>query len=410
LKIVSLKPIRKFYANCNIDITGRSNDSSRSGYIKMLFLATLFLFIAYIVRFGYGVLLPRIIEDLKISHMEAGLAFSLYLLMYSIFSVISGRLFDKIGAKVISLLCYIYGIGIMLVGFSNNYYMLALGLVIAGLGSSSSWTPVVALVSESLPERWRGRGIGILEVGIRISHGATGLILPILALTLGWKACWWVIAVLMFIFGFIFQTLIKRRHTEIRGIAKYREVLLAKQFWLLGVSYSLMAFGSYVITTFFVDFLESEVRMPYIEASATVSVMGFMGIIGTLILTWLSDKIGRRKILAICNVFSSICLLLFFLSPQIASVKSFLIPITATYGIFYGALWPTYAACAGDVFSNSVGTVVGLWTLMSGLSALIAPLLGGLTVDITKSYGIALQISCITYALASALIILSFKQ
>ncbi|MEM3550601.1 MAG: MFS transporter [Candidatus Bathyarchaeia archaeon] len=399
MKFISLKSRRKFYAN-----------PSSYAYVKMLLLATLFLFIAYIVRFGYGVLLPRIVEDLQLSHMEAGLAFSLYLLMYSMFSVISGRLFDKIGAKVISLLCYIYGIGLMLMGFSNNYYMLALGLVIAGLGSSSSWTPIVALVSGSLPDQWRGRGIGLLEVGIRISHGATGLILPILALTLGWKTCWWIIAILMFIFGFVFQTVVEPRHLTIRRIAKYREVLLAKQFWLIGVSYSLMAFGSYVITTFIVDFLENEVGMPYIEASATVSVMGFMGIVGTLILTWLSDRIGRRKILAMCNAFSSISLLFFFLSPQTAIIKSFLIPITAIYGIFYGALWPTYAACAGDAFSNSVGTVVGLWTLMSGLSALIAPIIGGLTVDITKSYGIALQISCITYALAAVLIILSLKR
>jgi len=376
----------------------------------LLLLGSSFVFVAYLIRFGYGVLLPRIIEDLELSHVEAGLAYSLFLLLYSVFSVISGGLFDTLGTKVISLLCCVYGIGAVFVGFSYNYYMLVLSLALAGLGSSCSWAPMVALVSSSLPNHWRGRGIGILEVGIRISHGAVGLILPFLVLTLGWRASWWIIAALLLAYSGVFRMLagflsIKRRN---RGPFKYREVLSSKRFWLVGSSYFSMAFGSYLIITFLVDFLESEIGMPYVEASAMVSVMGFMGIFGTLVLTWLSDKVGRETIIAICNVLSSVSLLFLSLSLQNVAIKSLLMPVTAMYGVFYGGLWPTYAACAGDVFPNAVGTVVGLWTLMCGISALLAPITGGLIVDVTGSYAIAFQLSFITYTLAAILIVLAF--
>lgn len=392
-------------------LRGRTNDFSS---LALLFLGSSFVFVAYLIRFGYGVLLPRIIEDLGLSHVEAGLAYSLFLLLYSVFSVISGRLFDMFGIKVISLLCCVYGVGAVLVGLSYNYYMLVLSLALAGLGSSCSWAPMVALVSSRLPNHWRGRAIGILEVGIRISHGAVGLILPFLVLTSGWRASWWIIAALLLAYGVSFRMLsgflgAERRREE---PFKYREVLSSKQFWLVGSSYFLMAFGSYIIITFLVDFLENEIRLPYVEASAMVSIMGFMGIFGTLMLTWLSDRVGRETIIAVCNVLSSVSLLFLSLSLQNITIKSLLMPLTAIYGIFYGGLWPTYAACAGDVFPNAVGTVVGLWTLMCGMSALLAPITGGLIVDLTGSYIMAFQLSFVTYALAAALIIsaLMLKQ
>ena len=56
------------YLGCGFMV--RDLRCSRFSYVVLL-LAFSFLFVAYMVRFGYGVLLPKIIEDLKISHVEA---------------------------------------------------------------------------------------------------------------------------------------------------------------------------------------------------------------------------------------------------------------------------------------------------------------------------------------------------
>ena len=386
---------------------------SRLSY-AILLLASSFLFVAYMVRFGYGVLLPRIIEDLKLSHVEAGSAYSFYILMYSLFSVASGRLFDRLGVRVVSILCCVYGLGALLMGMSNSHYVLALSLAIAGLGASSSWAPMVSLVSSSLPSTWRGRSTGVLEVGIRASHGAVGVLLPLLALYVGWRGCWLIIAIPLFIYGFLFYMLAERGWLRIErrgeGLIGYKDVLSSRRFWLVGSSYSSMAFASYIILTFLVDFLEREVGLPYTEASSTVSIMGFTGIIGALALTWLSDKIGRRTVIALCNTVSSMSLVLFSLMPHSIEVKSLLTPIALAYGVFWGALWPSYAACAGDIYPSSVGTVVGLWTLMLGVSALTAPIVGGLIVDATGSYITTLQLGSLTYLLAMILIVIGLAK
>ncbi|MEM2315242.1 MAG: MFS transporter [Candidatus Nezhaarchaeales archaeon] len=378
-------------------------------HVTLLLLATSFLFFSYISRFGYGVLLPRIIEEMELSRTEAGLAFSFCIFFYSFFSIVSGRLFDRFGIIVVSLLCIIHGIGMILVGVSNNLFLLILSLSIAGLGASSSWTPMVALVSSNLPASWRGRNTGILETGIRISHGAVGLIIPPIALTMGWRTVWWLFSIPLFVYAAFFRLLSKRRSrlkmsVERRGLVSYGEIIHSRSFWFVGLSYSFMAFASYIFLTFFVDFLEHEVKLPYVEASAMISVMGFMGIAGAILLSWISDKIGRRIVLVVANGISSMNLALFSFLPFNESLVFALPLLMVVYGMSFGSLWPIYAACASDIFPSSVGTVLGTWTFMLGLSSLASPVVGGMIADITRSYTTALELGAIAHLLALVLI------
>lgn len=378
-------------------------------HMMLLFLASSFLFFSYISRFGYGVLLPRIIEDMKLSKTEAGSAFSSYVFFYSLFSIVSGRLFDKFGVKVVSILCIVHGVGMLLVGFSNSLLLLALSLLIAGLGASSTWTPMVALVSSNLPASWRGRSTGVLETGIRVSHGAVGLLLPLIASAMSWRVVWLIFSLPLFIYATIFYSLSKKggklridvRHRE---LVSYREVICSNRFWLIGLSYSFMAFASYILLTFFVDFLEREVGLPYVEASAMITIMGFMGVVGAILLSWISDKIGRRAVLVIANGVSFINLALFSFLPFNESLVCTLPLLMAVYGAFFGGLWPIYATCASDIFPGSVGTVLGMWTFMLGLSSLISPIVSGMIADVTGSYVIALEVGAVAHLLALALI------
>ncbi|MEM0083543.1 MAG: MFS transporter, partial [Candidatus Nezhaarchaeales archaeon] len=195
-----------------------------------------------------------------------------------------------------------------------------------------------------------------------------------------------------------------RVDVERRELASYREVVRSRSFWLVGSSYSFMAFASYIFLAFFVDFLEREVKLPYVEASAMISIMGFMGIAGAVLLSWLSDRMGRRIVLIIANGVLSVNLALFSLLPFNELLIRILPLLMVVYGVFFGSVWPLYAACASDIFPSSVGTVLGMWTFMLGLSSLASPVIGGAIADITGSYTIALELGAITYLVALALI------
>ncbi|MEM2534452.1 MAG: MFS transporter, partial [Candidatus Nezhaarchaeales archaeon] len=187
-------------------------------------------------------------------------------------------------------------------------------------------------------------------------------------------------------------------------LVSYGEIIHSRSFWFVGLSYSFMAFASYIFLTFFVDFLEHEVKLPYVEASAMISVMGFMGIAGAILLSWISDKIGRRIVLVVANGISSMNLALFSFLPFNESLVFALPLLMVVYGMSFGSLWPIYAACASDIFPSSVGTVLGTWTFMLGLSSLASPVVGGMIADITRSYTTALELGAIAHLLALVLI------
>jgi len=396
-------------------VRGLPTAGGRRTHAYVLSLAMSFLFSSYIARFGYGILLPRIIEEMGLSRAEAGLAYSVFTFAYSALSAVSGRLFDKYGVEVVAVLSFVYGLGLALAGESQNLSALTASLAVAGIGASSSWTPMVALVSSSLPAAWRGRAVGLLEVGIRVSHGLAGFLIPLLVSTAGLRGTWWTMSLPLFAYGFVFHVLSRSKSLRIKveegkGVTGYRPLLSSRAFWLVGLSYFSMSFASYIVLTFLVDFLVSELGMPYVESSAVAGVMGFAGIAGALLLPWASDVMGRATVLATGNALASLCVYLASLSSINEALAGSIGFVIATYGVLFGALWPLYAACAGDLFPSSTGTALGLWTFMMGLGALMAPIVGGFMADVSGSYAPTLQASATAYVVATMLMVATAKS
>jgi MFS family permease len=387
-----------------------STKTSRARYAYVLLLATGFLFFSFVARYGYGFLVPRIIEEMGFSRAEAGFVYSIFTFMYATFSVISGRLFDRYGTRVVAILSFVYGLGLVLASASSSFLALTTSLAVAGLGASSSWTPMVTLVSSNLPKSWSGWSIGLLEAGVRASQGSVGFLVPLIIFVAGLRAVWWIISLPLFVYGLVFCVLSRSRLLRVKVTAhkqviSYKALLPSKEFWLVGLSYLSMSFANYIVLTFLVDFLEHEVGMPYREASAVAGIMGFTGMAGAFLLSWASDKMGRVTVLVLSNALASLSVYLTALSPSNEALSASLSLVVATYGVFSGAPWPIYAACAGDLFPSSVGTVLGLWTLMMGLGALAAPTIGGLLADVSNSYVPALLLSSTAYLVAMSLMV-----
>lgn len=389
---------------------GLPTTSSQRRHAYVLSLAMSFLFFSYIARFGYGVLVPKIIEEMGLSRAGAGLAYSVFTFAYSALSAVSGRLFDKYGIKVVAVLSFVYGLGLALAGESQNLLALTASLAIAGIGASSSWTPMVALVSSSLPASWRGRAVGLLEMGIRVSHGLAGFLIPFLVFAIGLRGAWWMISLPLFAYGLVFYALsrgelLRAKVEGHEGASGYGVLLSSRAFWFIGFSYFFMSFASYIVLAFLVDFLVREVGMPYVEASATAGIMGFTGMAGAILLSWASDRAGRATVLAVGNALAALCVFLASLSPSNEMLVNLVSPLISVYGVLFGALWPIYAACAGDLFPSSTGTALGLWTLIMGVGALLAPIISGSLADVSNSYVPALQVSAMAYMTATMLMV-----
>jgi MFS family permease len=79
--------------------------------------------------------------------------------------------------------------------------------------------------------------------------------------------------------------------------------------------------------------------------------------------------------------------------------------------LFYGATFPLYGACAGDYFPRDMmGTVIGAWTPLYGLGAILVHWVTGILRDATGIYNHAFIINAVMAAAGLFLICLVKKS
>jgi MFS family permease len=83
----------------------------------------------------------------------------------------------------------------------------------------------------------------------------------------------------------------------------------------------------------------------------------------------------------------------------------------AIFGIFFGPIFPLYGACAQDYFEERMaGTVVGAWTFIYGIGAILAPSVSGFLADLTGTLRWGFALAGIASLTASMLFLLVRKR
>ena len=220
-------------------------------------LATCFvnLFINYGIRFGYGIVLPEMINALNITRTQAGMIYNFYLAAYIILTPLTGNLTDRIGARrVITLFCVFLGVGTFLMGTVNKFWAACLFYAIVGAGSSAMWTPIVAVVLRWYGINKRGMALGILSTGYGLGFAAMGGLLPIIVETYNWRYCWYFLGTAA-LFMVLMNGIFLRSNPEDMGMRPWGEALIQEspvtapqisipftkflmtnRFWLIGIS------------------------------------------------------------------------------------------------------------------------------------------------------------------------------
>ena len=115
----------------------------------------------------------------------------------------------------------------------------------------------------------------------------------------------------------------------------------------------------------------------------------------------------RRGTIIVSNSFITACLIGILFTGDSWEMLFVLVGCMA---LFFGATFPLYGACAGDYFPKDVmGTVVGAWTPLYGLGAILVQWITGILRDTTGIYDHAFIISAAMAAAGLFLICLVKK-
>jgi MFS family permease len=357
------------------------------------------VFVAFAIRYAYGLLLPQMLLSLAISKTDAGIIYSSYFITYTIFAPFLGLLVDRSDARILlTLFVALLGIGAYLMAFASSVIHASLFFALAGIGHSACWAPVVTVVLRWISEKRRGMALAIVDLGSALSIAVWSFVIPLIMRSYSWRAVW--VSLGLSAFGVAgMNAFIMRSHPPVAPEPQkpgpdpneripirvaYRAIFQDKKFHLIGLSYMLLSFSILIPFTFLTIYATQDLMIPYKSATRLMAVIAIAGALAKLILGHLSDKVGRIRIMMLCGALIAIG------GFGLASIQTFfaLILFAVVFGVGYGTIWPVFAASARDFFPKEyVGGVVGLWTLYHGIGSILSPIIAGWTIDVTGSYG-----------------------
>jgi len=381
----------------------------------IVFAAFCTTLIAYAIRYGYGMLLPDMIDSMGISKTSAGTIYSSYFLSYTLFSPLLGWLSDRYNVRII-LSCFtlLLALGAFLMAYATSVFNASCFFIIAGIGHAACWAPVMALVQRAVPDKNRGMALAITSMGSAVGIFGLSLILPTIVSHYTWRGGW----IGMGMFGFcvaMFNAVLipdssqrketiaqeqeickdsdcQNYHSEEKRVTQAEEVATGEAYpmilknralWFIGISYLLIGFAVLVPYTFLSAYAIEKLHFPFSDATRCFTIMAIAGIAGKLILGYLSDTLGRVHVMMICAILIGIGCMGMALFQTVGVIY-----LSATvFGFGFGAVWPIYAAAAPDFFPAKLsGSVIGLWTGFMGVGSILSPTLCGWSIDQTEGY------------------------
>ncbi len=371
------------------------------------------LCIAYGIQFTYGVFMPFISADTGWDRGSLSLPYSVYVFIYSALGVVTGRLTDRFGPRIVLTVggCLL-GSGVMLMSRVHTLWQLYAVLgVVAASGMSAAYVPCNATVV-----RWftLKRGMALSMTSSGASFGM--FIFPPLATALitayGWRETYSIMGLLAIIAIGACATFVVRdpekmglysdgqppqetSPSEMAPAISFADdwtLATARRtsaFWLLNVIFALTWLVVFMPMVHIVPFAV-DLGISGFRAAMTISVIGFAGFAGRLAIGPISDRLGRVPTLGLSLFLQALAFIGFTFSTGLA----LLYPAAAVFGFSYGGVTALFPALIGDFFGRAaIGAIVGFIFALAGSPAAFGPLIAGYMYDAFHSYSAAFVMS-----------------
>jgi MFS family permease len=246
-----------------------------------------------------GIALPEIREAFSLSTMAAGSLFSVMMIIAALTSGLAGRLADRMGRKTVLITgLSLLALGFGLAGVSSNPILFFFFLALTGMGYGFTPPSLYAIMSDLLPNR-RGLGTSLVSVSYGIG-GAIGAVLAswIIA-AFGWRAAFATVA------GIATADMLLQLYW-IRNISSIRTASHSGSFKdALTAPILILALAEFIGGSVFWSsaawtptLLRTVKALTVQETGWLMGVLSLANMLGSFSLGSLSDKLGRKTVIA----------------------------------------------------------------------------------------------------------------
>jgi FSR family fosmidomycin resistance protein-like MFS transporter len=350
-----------------------------------------------IKHFGQGALLimiPSIRATLGLSDVAIGGISSAQSISSGIANIPAGILTDMFRKKVAWILfasMIMVGSGYLLISISPVYWVLLVGVVIVGFGTSMWHAPAFGTLAARYPRR-RGFAMAAHLTGAQVGNTTSPLIVGfLLAGTIGswvvfggieWRWLAAFISVPMILTALVVVSRFKTAGAESTGsitlgayFASAKRLLSNRGVLGMALLGAMRGAVHNSFQLFLVIYMREELGYSNTYVGLHIALITMAGIISTPIMGNLSDRVGRRPVISFAMTAMTVLLFLFL---QFDSGISMMILI-AVLGLFFFSVMPIINAAAMDMIDKgSEGSGTALMFAGGSIVGSLTPIVAGI--------------------------------
>ena len=390
--------------------------------------ATFFsMFMVTGARNGFGAFVIPMENELELDRATISLAIAIGWLCNGVSQPFLGRLYDRFGGRtVISISLLVVGSCTMVLSLVNDISVFGLfvldrfwflvfiyGFVISVASGGASLVTIHAVLA-----RWFSRKRG-LAISISTAGASAGslLLVPFAAFMIefaGWRTTWTVLGAFVVFFALPLAWLLVRNDPSEMGeqqdggpapgestgahasqrrgpleVDYWRDALSSAPIWQLTGAYFVCGMTTAIISAHYIPFAVERGVDPRVAAVA-FGLMSALNIAGVLAAGLISDKLGRKNVLAFI-----------YAGRGVAYVA--LLTLPGAWGIWFFAVvagfsWIASAALTSSLTADiyglrAMGTLGGTSTFAHQIGGAVSIYLGGALYDVFGSYTVPFAIS-----------------
>ena len=393
------------------------HDQQTHAYRWVILAITIMIaFMSTGTRSTLGVFFKSIIADLQWDRGTISLVVAVNIWLSGLLQPFTGHVMDRFGAKwLFTVSLAIYGIGIALISLTQSvgYLLLVYGVIAACATAGASISLTNALLAQWFSDARRGLAIGLNNMGSAMGQLALVPLSAVLLSTLGWRKSELYLGLAVIVVTVPLALLIPRQRQAEEGsaaasgrlparqgplsTASWSEALRSMPLWQINAGYFVCGMSVAIYSTHLIPFATDR-GFSNATAVATFSLLVASSAVGALIAGAISDRIGRKNVLALAYFVRALAFVVLLGWRQEVALYVFAV----LGGLSWLATPGSVIALTGEVYGmRALGTLSGISLLAHQIGGGASVWLAGELHDLTGSYDISIILTIIGLLAAS---------
>ena len=272
----------------------------------------------------------------------------------------------------------------LMTAFTTDFNSLVIVRFLTGIGMGGALPLMIAMSSESVPERWSATAVSVMYAGVPFGAGITALIAGGFTGVGEWKSIFYLggltpIALVPLLFIFLKETYTKKEVSQdaVTENTDFKFILFGEGRTATTIQIWLSFLGTLIVLYFILNWLPVLMQNNGLSLKSASNIQVAYqvgGVCGVLILGWLLSSIKLRSVVIMIYIGILIGLSALTFSKSLTG----LILASGLSGFFItGGQSALYALAARAYSKNMRGTGVGVAVAMGRVGSFVGPLLAG---------------------------------